>query len=317
MNPTSIFQENYLREKNLQFIRAHQIAFDVEPIFPLPLFEEFVANAEGDCGIEASCKIEVDRLIASRFLLFFDKSDKAVSPANKLAKVLDFSHQVENRVGANIDYNLLDQFIERPNCLNTVMPISCGVDLRSTLSESSLKTHFRLDFLDQPVTSMLDLIDFALSLSCLDDSSMDLLNTFNVYIPKCKLIPQVGFDFFLNGSTEVELYLEITEEYFNNPQVWQALQYRFSEKILSPLEKSGIFHIGLSKANSNPILYYRLKNKQDLPRYFSTNVTAERVVSFYQQQTTQPHMWIAASEEDLNKQKLDSVRLYYYSNWGF
>lgn len=317
MNPTSIFQENYLREKNLQFIRAHQIAFDVEPIFPLPLFEEFVANAEGDCGIEASCKIEVDRLIASRFLLFFDKSDKAVSPANKLAKVLDFFHQVENRVGANIDYNLLDQFIERPNCLNTVMPISCGVDLRSTLSESSLKTHFRLDFLDQPVTSMLDLIDFALSLSCLDDSSMDLLNTFNVYIPRHKLIPQVGFDFFLNGSTEVELYLEITEEYFNNPQVWQALQYRFSEKILSPLEKSGIFHIGLSKANSNPILYYRLKNKQDLPRYFSTNVTAERVVSFYQQQTTQPHMWIAASEEDLNKQKLDSVRLYYYSNWGF
>ena len=317
MNPTSIFQENYLREKNLQFIRAHQIAFDVEPVFPLPLFEEFVANAEGDCGIEASCKIEVDRLIASRFLLFFDRSDKAVSPANKLSKVLDFFHQVENRVNVKIDYDLLHQFIELPNCLNTVMPISCGVDLRSTLSESSLKTHFRLDFLDQPVTSMLDLIDSALSLSCLDDSSMDLLNTFNVYIPRHKLIPQVGFDFFLNGSTEVELYLEITEEYFNNPQVWEALQYRFSEKILSPLERSSTFHIGLSKANSNPILYYRLKNKRDLSRYFSTNVTAERVVSFYQQQTTQPHMWIAASEEDLNKQKLDSVRLYYYSNWGF
>jgi LynF/TruF/PatF family peptide O-prenyltransferase len=311
MSSTSVFQENYLREKNLQFIRAHQIAFDVEPIFPLPLFEEFVANAEGDCGIEASCKIEVDRLIASRFLLFFDRSDKAVSPANKLAKVLDFFHQVGNRVGANIDYNLLDQFIDRPNCLNTVMQISCGVDLRSTLSESSLKTHFRLDFLDQPANSILDLIDFALSLSCLDDSSMDLLNTFNPYIPRHKLIPQVGFDFFLNGSTEVELYLEITEEYFNHPQVWQALQYRFSEKILSPLEVSDFFHIGLSKVNSNPVLYYRLKNKRNLTRYFSTNVTADRVVSFYQQQTTRPDMWIAASEENLGKQKLDSVKLYY------
>jgi len=317
MNLTAVLKQNYLREKRLQFIRTHQEIFDVESVFPLRLFENFVVNTEGDCGIEASCKIEADRLIASRFLLFFDRTDKAVPPASKLAKVLNFFNQVENQVGVNVNCNLLYQFVEIPKCLSTATPISCGVDLRTTLSESSLKTHFRLDFLDQPVASILDLIDFALLQSSLDNSSMELLNTFDKYIPRHKLIPQVGFDFFLNSFTEIELYLEITEEYFKHPQVWRALQDRFSEKILSPLERSDIFHIGLSKANTNPVLYYRLKNKNDFSEYFSPNTTAERVVSFYRQQATLPHMWVAASEQDLEKHKLDNVRLYYYFHSGF
>lgn len=323
MTLTSVLQQNHLREKRLQFIRAHQEIFDVEPVFPLRLFENFVVNTEGDCGIEASCKIEADRLIASRSLLFFDRSDlndrsdKTLTPSNRLTKALEFFRQVESRVGVNVNYNLLHQFVEMPKCLSTATPISCGVDLRTTLSESSLKTHFRLDFLDQPVASILDLIDFALLQSSLDNSSMELLNTFDKYIPRHKLIPQVGFDFFLNGFTEIELYLEITEKYFKHPQVWRALQDRFSEKILSPLERSDIFHIGLSKANTNPVLYYRLKNKNDFSEYFSPNTTAERVVSFYRQQATLPHMWVAGSEQDLEKHKLDNVRLYYYFHRGF
>ena len=67
MNPTSVFQENYLREKRLDFIRAHQIAFDVEPLFPLPLFEDLVSNLQGSYALEQSCKIESDILHAGRF----------------------------------------------------------------------------------------------------------------------------------------------------------------------------------------------------------------------------------------------------------
>ncbi|NCR18863.1 MAG: hypothetical protein GPJ22_17085 [Microcystis aeruginosa LL13-03] len=64
-------QKNSLKEQRIQFIRNHQQAFDVEPIYPLRLFEDFVMEVEGDCNIEASCKIELDKLIASRFMLFF------------------------------------------------------------------------------------------------------------------------------------------------------------------------------------------------------------------------------------------------------
>lgn len=313
MNLTPVLQQNHLREKQLQFIRAHQTAFDVEPVFPLPLFEDWVVSVEGDCKIEASGKVEFDRLIASRFLLFFDKT---AQPSHNLAQALDFFGQVERRVDVNIDYSPLQQFIEIPHCLNTATPISCGIDLRTNLPESSLKTHFRLDRLDGSVSSILNLIEFALSFCSLDNHSLDILNTFNKYIPKPKLIPQVGFDFYLDGSTEIELYLEITEDYFKQPQkqpqVQKALQQRFSTKVLAPLEKSHVFYIGLSQANANPVLYYNLKNKQDFSTYFSTNSTAGRVVSFYQQQTTLPHMWVAATEQEFEKNKIESIRLYYY-----
>ncbi|MFM6731906.1 MAG: DUF5838 family protein, partial [Microcystis panniformis] len=53
-------QKSSLKEQRLQFIRNHQQAFDVEPIYPLRLFEDFVMGVEGDCIIEASCKIELD-----------------------------------------------------------------------------------------------------------------------------------------------------------------------------------------------------------------------------------------------------------------
>ncbi|NCR42425.1 MAG: hypothetical protein GPJ21_23010, partial [Microcystis aeruginosa W13-11] len=54
-----------------EYCLSHQQAFDVEPIYPLGLFKDFVMEVEGDCNIEASCKIELDKLIASRFMLFF------------------------------------------------------------------------------------------------------------------------------------------------------------------------------------------------------------------------------------------------------
>lgn len=43
-------QKNSLKEQRIQFIRNHQQAFDVEPIYPLRLFEDFVMEVEGDCN---------------------------------------------------------------------------------------------------------------------------------------------------------------------------------------------------------------------------------------------------------------------------
>jgi len=315
MNFTSVIKQNYSRIKRLQFIRAHQNAFDVEPVFPLQLFEDFVVNVEGYCAIETSCKVELDKLIASRFLLFFDKT---VEPSHCLRQVLDFFSQVERGVDVKIDYSILEQFIEFPNCLSIATPISCGIDLRSNVYESKLKTHFRLECPDWQIALVLNLIEFTLSLSSLDNYSLELLNTFNKCIQKHKLIPQIGFDLYLDGSTEIELYLEITEEYFNDFKVQELLQQSFSKKVLAPLPKSSIFHIGLSQANAHPVFFYRLNNKQDFSVYFLTNSTAERVISFYQQQTIQPHIWVGVTEQELEKDRVENIRLYYlFSEEGF
>jgi LynF/TruF/PatF family peptide O-prenyltransferase len=54
-------------------------------------------------------KIELDKLIASRFMLFFQ--DKAQEWPKYLAQSLAFFQQVENRVGVQLDYSLLQQFL--------------------------------------------------------------------------------------------------------------------------------------------------------------------------------------------------------------
>ena len=310
MDLTSVIKQNRSREKRLQFIRAHQNAFDVDPLFPMQLFEDFVVGVEGNCLIEVSCKVELDKLVASRSLLFFDRT---VEPSHCLRQTLDFFSLVERRIDVKIDYSLLEKFMQFPNCLSIAIPKSCGIDLRSNLSESSLKTHFKLN-LDRPVAPSLNLIEFALSLCSLDNYSLELLNTLNKYIPKHKLIPNIGFDLYLDGSTEIEMYLEITEEYLKHSQVREVLQQNFSTKVLAPLASSNIVMIGLSQPNSNPVFYIQLKNKQDFSHYFLTNSTIERVVSFYRQQTTLPYIWVAGSKQELEKNRIESIRLYYHFN---
>ena len=63
---------------------------------------------------------------------------------------------------------------------------------------------------------------------------------------------------------------------------------------------------------TSPVLYYELKNKQDFSVYFRTNSAAERVVNFYQRQTTMPHMWVASTKQELEKNRVESIKLYYY-----
>ncbi|TRU88502.1 MAG: LynF/TruF/PatF family peptide O-prenyltransferase [Microcystis novacekii Mn_MB_F_20050700_S1D] len=102
-------QKSSIKDQRLQFIRNHQQAFDVEPIYSLRLFEDFVMEVEGNCYIEASCKIELDKLIASRFMLFF--KDQAQECPKYLAQSLAFFQQVETRVGVQLDYSLLQQLL--------------------------------------------------------------------------------------------------------------------------------------------------------------------------------------------------------------
>ena len=179
-----VIQKDRLKEQKLQFIRNHQQAFDVEPIYPLPLFEDFVMSVEGDCSLEVSCKIESDKLIASRFLLFF--KDKTQQWQKYLNQSLTFFSQVENRVGVQIDYSLLHQFLGYNFDFSKLTVLSAGIDLRNNLAESSLKMHIRIK--DYP--EKLDKA-FALSDGAADGNYLkDFVNL-------------IGFDFYFNGKSEI------------------------------------------------------------------------------------------------------------------
>lgn len=307
MTSISTIKRNFLREQRLHFMRAHQNAFDVNPIFPLQIFEEFVGKVKGDCSIEASCKIENDQLIASRFVLFYFR-DVGQAYKKCLQESLNFFSQVENQVQVKLNYDIFQDFLGKDFDWSKVTRLSTGIDLRSNLKESSLKMHLRIK--DYP-----EKVDAALRLSSIDQISWDLLNSLSQFIPQTQLIPQIGFDFYLDGRTEIELYLELFEEDFMKPEIQKFLQKRFPKSVLTPLEDSEIFHIGLSQANANPVIYYRLKSKDKLLNHFRLNDAAQRVHSFYHQQETLPHMWVGVAEKELQKTRIENIRLYYFKSF--
>ncbi len=192
MTLTSVTQHNLLREQRLQFIRAHQNAFDVEPIFPLQLFEDFVGGVEGDCTIEASCKVEVDKLIASRFLLFFPNQTQ--SWTNKLAQSLKFFRQVESRADVRLNYDLLHKFLGNDFDFSKMTSFSTGIDLRKNLADSSLKMHIRIDNYPEKLATVLAL-----------DSSINPRILHKILL---RFISGIGLDFYLDGTTNQQLLSE-------------------------------------------------------------------------------------------------------------
>ena len=60
------------------------------------------------------------------------------------------------------------------------------------------------------------------------------------------------------------------------------------------------------------MLYYHLNNRQDLTNYFKINDTAQRVHSFYQHQDILPNMCVGTTQKELEKTRIENIRLYYY-----
>ncbi|MFN7217255.1 DUF5838 family protein [Microcystis sp.] len=290
-------QKNSLKEQRIQFIRNHQQAFDVEPIYPLRLFEDFVMEVEGNCDIEASCKIELDKLIASRFLLFF--KDQAQEWQKYLAQSLAFFQQVENRVGVQLDYSLLQGFLGDNFDFSKLEVLSAGIDLRTNLADSSVKMHIRIrDYPEKLATA------FVLSDGAADSNYLS------------GFVNLIGFDLYFKGKSAIEIYAEIREDDFFKPETINQVWQHFPKSALKPLQASSLFFTGLSKANNNPVLYYSLKNRQNLINYFKLNDTAQRVHSFYQHQDILPNMWVGTAQQELEKTRIENVRLYYYKYFG-
>jgi len=294
----STFQESLTQEQKLRFIKAHREAFEVEPLYPLDIFQDFITKINGINSMEASCKIEGDRLQAARFLAFSSQQIE-----RKLAEILSFFRQVESRVYVQLNYDLLQKFLGKSFDFSKVGIITTGVDIRSNIADSSLKIHFRID--DHP--EKMEKIETALAL---DGNNSPTLRWIALHA-----VPLIGFDFYLNGRSEIELYCEFTEEQFQQPHIQAFLKQSFPPFVLEPLEVSSVFYIGLSKDNPNPVLYYELKDKKDLLSYFLINDTAQRVHAFYQNQAILPSMLVGVAQQELQKTRIEQIRLYYYQSF--
>lgn len=297
---TSIIQVSPLREQRLRFIKAHQMAFETNHLYPLGIFEDFILQLDDAVvpTLEASCKIEADRLWAARFLAFIKAPFET-----SLALALQFYHQVEAQPDIKLNDDLLQRFLGNSFDFSKVTRFTLGLDLRDNLADSSLKMHFILVDYPEKIATALELDGRNHS----DAFRWIAMETVHL----------IGFDFYFDGRCEIELYAALSENQFQQPAIRSLLEQSFSTAVLNPLQCSDQFYTGISKANIDPVLYYHLKNRKDLLSYFSINETAQQVHAFYQHQEVLSEMWVGVTQSELEKSRIDQIRLYYYQSFGY
>lgn len=276
--------------QKLHYIGAHKSAFEIDYLYPLDIFEQFVETT-GDCLIECSGKIKQDKLYPARFDLQF--SDR--QHADNLNAVLNFFSKVEARVDIHFNYELLQQFLGNDFNFSKVQSILTGVDLRHKLSESRLKLFIRIG--DYP-----DKIALAKQLHGHNPELERLIRYDTLHI---------GFDFNFDGRSAIELYPEVRKNEFKQIKVRQKLEEILSPEALKPLAVSEMMGVGFSQANKANVLYYFLENYQEFLDYFPVNDTARRVHNFYLQQQGFKKMWVALSESELIAGRIENINLYY------
>lgn len=293
----SYFSSSLKNGDKLHYIGSHQEEFGGEAFYPWELFERLVTETE-ECLIESSCKIEKDKLYPVRFNL-------ALGIERLLENfeiTLDFFHKVESRADVKIDCGLLYKFLGTNFNFSKVEGLQTGVDLRSEIAKSRLKLVIRVN--DYP-----EKIEAALALH----SDSDTKEFRQLLLYSCLVI---GFDFYLDGRSAIELYPEIKKQEFEQPEVRQRLAQVLSPQALLPVKACRQFGVGFSKANPDKIVYYQLENKNDLPNYFSLNDSARRVHAFYQQQPIGPSMWVGLPERELLGGTIQNISLYYQKYFG-
>ncbi|WP_414581619.1 LynF/TruF/PatF family peptide O-prenyltransferase [Scytonema sp. PCC 10023] len=224
--------------KNLRYIAEHKRVFEVEHLYPLDILETFGQQVH-DWGLECSCKIDKDKLYPARFNLFRNQPN-----SEHYQTVLNFFRSVEARADVKFNYQRLQHFLGNDFDFSRVGQILVGVDLRREFEASRLKFWFLIQNYPQKLATAIALCQPPQELQTLliDDSVV------------------VGFDFYFNGRSEIEVYPSIRGEKFKQVDVQIKLAKVFSPKALQLLDGCWSLVIGFSQANPEKVLYYRTRD---------------------------------------------------------
>jgi LynF/TruF/PatF family peptide O-prenyltransferase len=296
-----MLQNNRLKDRRLQFIRTHQEAFDVEPTFPLPLFEEVILEIEGPCGIESSCKVEGSRLLAGRFDV-----GNAVRKSwpKSLTYTFRFLDKIENRLGVRINRDSFEQFAAAHIGSHKIMDNTIGLHLGSKQEDSSVMLYIHLDREEDPE----ELARTAIALDggyYSDELTQVLIRDTMV----------IGFELFFDGRSHVELFpcapaqpgaLGNRGKYLT-PYV----QKYCSQKVNSIFRGSYFLLASFSKAYATPVLWFYFHNVKDIPKYFIFNSLGDRIYDFCQSQSCIIYVCVAVTETELENNRLENFCFYY------
>ncbi len=179
-------------DENVRFIEEHQQIFDLENIYPLGLFKQFVAQESQQGGVVVNaCNIEYARCYPGRLYYAYERSpsDPAIKITNLKAS-LSFLHQVTQRPDVQIDLRLLEQFLRTGLDPTKVTGMSIGIDGRPEISKSRAKVCIQVKDYPEKIATALALCD-------------EHRDWANLIVNGVLLI---GFDFFFNNKAAIEVY---------------------------------------------------------------------------------------------------------------
>lgn len=282
-------------EENLRYIGEHQRAFDIEPRYPLGLFEEFVRECPWGCGVYCCANINQDTLEAARFSLSFDKVvlDWRTFPSS-LNAALRFLRRIESRPEITFNYQLLNCFIGGDLDISRVKWLNVGVDARPDARDTRLKLYITIENYPEKAATAIAL--------CGEQRDWQFLQ-----VAKQLLI---GFDFFADGRTEIELYPTFLPEDLARLDVQQKLTALLPPKARPLLQRCTAFQLGISRANESDILYF---NHPLDPDGFIDNLgnpLAKKVHGYYRHQPVKK-LLVGIPEHEFFAWSIQQVKMYY------
>jgi LynF/TruF/PatF family peptide O-prenyltransferase len=296
MTLSSMFQHNHLKDRRLQFIRTHQEAFDVEPSFPLPLFEEAILEIEGSCYVESSCQVEGSRLLAGRYEVCKYPGKTWPESATHTFKFLD---KIENRLGVRINRDSFEQFAAAHIGSHKIINNSIGIHLGSKLEDSSVVLYVHIEDKEDP--EELARTAIALDGGHYSDELTQVL---------IRDTWAIGFKLFLDGRSRVDLCPSASAQPgalgIRGKYLTPYIQKYCSQKVNSIFRGSSLLMACFSKAYATPVLWFYFTNIKDIPKYFIFNSLGDRIYDFCQSQSCITGTAVAVTQPELENSRLEN-----------
>ncbi len=298
----SSLQQINLRERRLQFIRTHLDAFDVEPSFPLPIFEEAVLEIESSLSIIPSCKVEGGRLLGGRYD-FMPWQKKNWQEC--LTDTFKFLEKIETRLGVRINSDSFKQFVVAVNISSRkIRDNTFGIHLGSKLEDSSVMifVHFDTDE---------DCEELARTAIALDGGhySDELIQVL------LKDMTTISFEFFFDGRSYMDLGAAAPARDgtlgIRGKHLTQYIKKYFSHKVNSIFREAFVLKICFSKSYATPLLWFYFKNIKDIPKYLKFNGLGDRIYDFCQSRSCANLVAVTLTEQELEKSRLENFCFYY------
>ena len=246
--------------KNVACMEYHRSSFCIPHSPFLAAFRELVESRD-HCTLESSCKVACNQIHANRFNLFYHGEDRA----SFLGASLKLFETITRDAGVSIDMAPFESLFDNGLSLADARKIVVGIDLREKTSESRLKTWLILSKSAHVFPYLQDQVrDFRLNSLCCHDELL------------------IGFDFRLDGRTDLKVYPDFRPPALNTSAKYDSIRRVLNAEALAAANECSWVHMYLSNRKNNIDLQFHPVNPDDFVARFLHQPAAALLHSIYE-----------------------------------